>query len=423
MTEEQPLQTTTEAGPACRRPIRRLWLVGGLAALVVLAALALLADRALPGQWLQLLPGRPKEALLGVVNVFSCCILSWRALTTMLPTFLLGGAITAFAPTGLILRYLGARSNQPRAYATAALSGMVLSLCSCSIVPLFASIYRRGAGTGPAFTLLFAGPAIHLISAVFTFQVIGWRLGMWRLILTPIIGVLVGLTMALLYRREQAAAVTAQQAQLHADVHVPRRLWALLGLLLLTVTYGAWEMPWLPKIIGVAICALLLALLTWRYFEPEERQEWFHETWCLVKLVVPVLLPAILVIGIIATYIDVKLVYHWVGSTPASAGMLGMVRPILTAEIFGELMYFPILSEVAFVKAFLKLGMAVGPALALLISGPGTSLPGAIIVARAVGWRKALAFEALVITFTTIFALIFTGQIGEYICSCMMGGH
>ncbi len=134
----------------------------------------------------------------------------------------------------------------------------------------------------------------------------------------------------------------------------------------------------------------------------------------------PVLLPAVLVIGAIATFIDVKLVYQLVGQAPEGSGLWGMLRPIILGSVFGELMYFPILTEVAFTKAFLKLGMDVGPALAILIAGPGSSLPGFIIIARAIGWKKAAAYEIVVITLTALYAAVFASEIGKYICACMM---
>lgn len=433
MTAEQTTSTPPQSGPECRRP-RRPYLLAVILAVLAAVTLLLVLDRSLLSRLLVALPGRPKEALIGVVDVFSCCILTPKILTTMLPTFLLGGAIAAFAPMGVILRYLGARSNQPRAYLTAALCGPLLSLCSCNIVPLFASIHKRGAGIGPAFTFLFAGPAINVVAMVFTFQIIGFKIGLWRAVLVPVMAILIGWTMSRIYRKEQqenlpseATVAASGQAKLEG------RLWALFGTLTAAVVFGAWEMPWTPKLIGVGVFAVILVALALRAFEPDERQQWLHETWGLVKLVVPVLLPAVLIIGLIATYIDVKLVYHLVGAPadlPVAHDILGHLRnfwanfrPILFADLFGEVMYFPVLTEVAFTKAFLKLGMTVGPALALLLTGPGTSLPGAILVGRAVGWKKALMFELLCVVFTAIFALIFVGQIGQYICSCMMGTH
>jgi uncharacterized membrane protein YraQ (UPF0718 family) len=274
---------------------------------------------------------------------------------------------------------------------------------------------------GPAFTFLFAGPAINVVAAIFTFQIIGINLGLWRLVGVPLISIAVGYTMTLLFRKE-ARAMHAAPAPVAVAHHEDRhgRLWALFGLLLVAVLFGSFEVPWVYKVTGMVLLTLGFVGLLGRHFERSERQQLGHETWAMIKLVVPILLPAVIAIGALAAFIDVKLVYHLVGTPVDSAGWWGQLRPILLGAGFGEFMYFPILTEVAFTKAFLKLGMGVGPALAILISGPGSSLPGAIIIARAIGLKKALTFELLATSFTAIYAFIFASKIGEYICACMM---
>jgi len=406
-------------------PAGRRWAWLSVAGALVLLGVVLHFAGALGGferSLVEALPSRPSQALLGIVDVFKCCILSWKALTIMLPAFLLGGAIAAFVPTPVVLKYLGAGANQVRAYSVAAVSGIVLSLCSCNIVPLFVSIYRRGAGIGPAFAFLYAGPAINVVAMIFTIQVIGWRLGVWRAIGVPIVALLVGAAMALIYRREgsrqarEARAATVAVASPQADA----RIWLLFAALLGLVVYGAWEMAWTPKIIGMLLIAVATAGLLYARFEGDELREWMGETWGLIKLVIPVLIPAVLVIGGLAAFIDIKLVARYLGPAPEGSTFLRELRPILIGDIFGSLMYFPILSEVAFTKAFLKMSMDVGPALAVLMTGAGLSLPGAIIVARAVGWGKVLAYQALVIAFTTLFAVLFASEFGQYMCACMM---
>lgn len=369
------------------------------------------------------LPARPERALNEIVDVFTCCLLNWKAFTTMLPAFLLGGAIAALVPTAVLLQHLGAQANQVKAYAVAAVSGIVLSLCSCNIVPLFVSIYRRGAGVGPAFTFLYAGPAINLVAMVLTFQVIGPLLGTWRAVAVPLIALATGLSMALLFRREsrerrnRAAAASARVAPAQeSHGHV----WGLFALLLVAIVFGAVDTTSATKAAGMGLLAAAIVVLLWRRFSGDEVKQWLGETYGLVKLVVPVLLPAIVLIGALATYIDVKIVYHLVGPAPADAGALRELRPVLIGDVFGALMYFPILSEVAFTKAFLKLGMEVGPALAVLLTGAGLSLPGAVIVARAIGWKKLLVYQGLVILFSSAFAAFFGSEIGQYICACMM---
>lgn len=375
----------------------------------------------LPGA-LEAFSARPQDGLLGVVDVFRCCILTWKAFTVMLPAFLLAGAIATFVPTAVVLKYLGARAHKGRAYAVAAVSGIVLALCSCNIVPLFVSIYRRGAGLGPAFTFLYAGPAINVIAILFTVQIIGWQIGLWRAAGAPLIALAAGLTMAALFRRERREDVepTAHAETIGEGTVRMGRVWTLFALLLALVAYGAWEMGLVAKVGGMtAIAATTLGLLAVR-FQRAEVAQWLGETWGLLKLVIPVLLPAVLIIGLFAAYIDVKLVYRLVGPAPEGSGMWAWLRPILFADLFGVFMYFPILSEVAFTKTFLLLGMDIGPAMAVLLTSAGLSLPGLIIVGRVIGWRKALTYQAVVVLLTTAFAAFFASEVGRYICACLM---
>lgn len=416
----------SEQEPEGSRHGRRWPNLGAVTAIIVGALLVLHWSGALRGvqdALLQRLPDRPSDALLRVVNVFHCCILTWDALTVMVPAFALGGAVAAFVPNTVVLRYLGAGANQARAYVVAAISGMVLSLCSCNVVPLFVSIYRRGAGIGPAFTLLYAGPAINIVAMIFTFQVIGPIIGVWRAVGVPLIGILAGIGMSLAFRREGRAR--REQAALQA-LQSPEqdtggaRVWALFVLLLLLVGYGAWGLPWTPRLIGCGILAMAIAGLIWWRFTADDLRNWATETWGLVRLVVPILLPAVLIIGAAAAFTDIKVVDRWLGAS-AAGGWLGEMQPVLAADVFGALMYFPILTEVAFAKALLKeFFVKPAPALAVLLTGAGLSLPGLFIVGRAVGWRKAAVYELLVIALTTGLCWLFASEVGEYICKCMM---
>jgi len=416
-TPSAPVAEPEQVGFA-RRALRELrpWLISiGVTGVVLLVVHVAEATHRLPA--------RPERALNEIVDVFTCCLLNWKAFTTMLPAFLLGGAIAALVPTAVLLQHLGAQANQVKAYAVAAVSGIVLSLCSCNIVPLFVSIYRRGAGIGPAFTFLYAGPAINLVALVLTFQVIGPLLGVWRMIGVPLIALGTGLCMAVLFRRENASRRSEAQAaavRLAPSPESHAHIWVLFGLLLAAIVFGAAEVAPATKALGMGGLAAAIGLLLWRRFTGEEVIHWLTESYGLVKLVIPVLLPAIVLIGALATYVDVKIVYHLVGPAPANAGFLRELRPVVVGDVFGALMYFPILAEVAFTKAFLKLGMEVGPALAVLLTGAGLSLPGAVIVARAIGWKKVLVYQGVVILLTTAFAAFFGSEVGQYICACMM---
>ncbi|MGC9317320.1 MAG: permease [Armatimonadota bacterium] len=333
------------------------------------------------------------------MDVFTCCLFTWKVLVTVVPAFLLAGAVSAFVPPQLVLRYLGSTARRRVSYSVAAISGIILSLCSCNVVPLFVSIYRTGAGIGPASTFLYAGPAINLVSLVLVFEAIGWQMGLWRAILVPVVGVLCGLTMAALFGHEDQKAHEA--AALHAGPPPDTaRLGGLFALLTAMVIFGAWETSVAWKVAGMGVMAVATAALVALRFSGDDLRDWGRETWYLVKTVIPVLVPAVVVIGLAAAWVDMKWIYRHVGDNS--------LRSVVFADLFGELMYFPILAEVVFAGAMTKLGMASGPAMAILLTGTGASLPGAIIIARFIGWRKATAFVTCELVFTIAAAMLFT---------------
>ena len=359
--------------------------------------------------------------LIQIVDVFRCCILTPRVLTVVLPAFVLAGAIAAFVPRAAVLRYLGPGAKRKWAYLVSALSGVVLSVCSCNIVPIFAGVYRHGAGLGPAVTFLYAGPAINVVALAFTFRVIGWRLGIWRAIGTPLLGILAGVIIAWLYRHEErrraaelAAEAVAQAngGTMELDYGELRRALVILGLLLAAVIVGSLQMSWYYQAVGMVLTLGGAVLAAARLTDAEHLREWGQETWNFAKTVIPVLVPVILLIGAIATYIDIKYVYWLVGTNDA--------KSIAFAAAFGALMYFPILSEIAFTKAFLKLGMATGPALAILYTGAGLSLPGAVALGRYIGWKKVIVYMLVVTLLATGAAMLFASEIGQYLCPCIM---
>ena len=411
---------------ALKRVSGRTWGIVGLFGVLLLGALLYWLGWLQPllGKYFRI-PDRPEAALSGVVDVFTCCIFTWEVVPIVVPAFLLGGAVAAFVPSSVILRYLGAGAKPVTSYSVAAVSGCVLSMCSCNIVPLFVSVYRRGAGIGPAFTLLYAGPAINIVAVFFTISVVDITTGVWRAVAVPIIAVLTGILMTLLFWREAKARAEearsgsmAGSSQAVAGWHI----WALFIGLLVIATFGAWEKDWTVRGIGYAILVPPLLVLLWKKFTWEDIREWGVECWGLVKLVIPILIPMLLVIGAIASFIDIKIVNAWIGAAPSGARWFREMRPVLVATLFGSLMYFPILSEVAFVKAFLKDGtMTLGPALGLLLTGAGLSLPGLFIVSRAVGAKKAIAYQLIVICLAVLFAWLYGSEVGRYICACMLG--
>lgn len=379
------------------------------------------------------------QTLGQAVNLFTCCVFTLNAFTIVLPAFLLAGAIIVFVPSHAVMKYLGARANRFVSYGTAAISGNILNVCSCNVVPIFAGILKRGAGIGPAFCFVFAAPAIHIVNTMFTYQVIGLKLALWRLLTVPLIGVLEGLGMALVFRREERA----RQEQVYnnpgiALVEQPaeetRRAGIFLGALVLIMLLGAWKSldAYLPGALGqylrlgvVLISLAAMAGLAVRWFGKEEAVEWGRQTWYLVRMILPIFIVVVLLTALIVSRIPVS----WVMPTAAEQGGLkfghpqgNQPLPVFLAAVFATLMYFPMLTEVVFAKGLLLQKFAVGPALALLLGGPGLSLPGLILISRVVGWKKTVVYWALMVSLITLVALAFGTYYGKYLCSCQLQG-
>ncbi|MFA0742548.1 permease [Fervidibacter sacchari] len=385
-------------------------------------------------------PNIAQEMLADAVDIFQCCILTWDFLPVVLPAYLLAGAISAFVPVEKVLRYLGYQAKRWVSYGTAVFSGVVVSMCSCNIAPLAMSIYKRGAGIGPAFAFLYAGPALNLVTLVWTFQVFGGLFGLWRLGGTIVSALVIGTVMALLFHREDAQRRT-QFAQMgdqrlalnggeplfelsELEQKHPYRSWFVMACLIVLLILGAKGLPWALRVPVLVVCAAALVWAFSNWFEPYEVKEWLLESWRFMKMTLPILVPAILLIAFAAR----KVPLDWFVTTAEGHKpffFLGdnSFKATALASVFGSLMYFPILTEIPFVKAFLKQGMGVAPAMAILLGGPGVSLPGAILIARFFGWKKMLIYEALEISMDTLVAYSFGRMFGDYQCPCLTGAE
>ncbi|MDD5560700.1 MAG: permease [Candidatus Omnitrophica bacterium] len=377
------------------------------------------------------------QNLSELVDIFKCCIFNWGAVTSIIPAFVIAGAIIAFVPSASIGRYLGAGSKRYIAYPAAAIAGAILPACSCNIVPLFASILNRGSGIGPAFTFLYAGPALNLISLVLTFKVIGPILGLWRVTGVLVISVLLGLIMEFLCSgkiKEHAPAQGRQEPMNPEIVKTEKtRLFLLFGILFAILITGsslvtpAGTYPlgktqiFMNAGIFSGLVVLLISLVIIK-FNKMEILDWAKQTFKLIKTIIPIFILSILIIGLIAKYIDIRWIHNLFSAQKDALGnrlFMPTLRSTFFATVFGELMYFPILSEIAFTKAFLKLGMDVGPALAILLAGAGTSLPGFILISRFVKWKKVVVYFLISVVLEVAFATSVSMAIGDYVCACL----
>ncbi len=352
------------------------------------------------------------STLDGVLDIFSCCVLSWSILTVMLPAFLLGAAVKAFVPGQQVLRLLGPDASQPKAYAAAVGSGMVLSLCSCNVVPLFVSIWRSGAGVGPAFAFLYAGPAINTVSMIFAAKVIGLGIGLSRVLAVALLSVAVGLVMARVFgnrfgnphHKAQAIEVLSTGPSLRVTA-------VIFGLLLALLVLGSIEMSWPIRLwITLPVAALTAGVAVWK-LERDHIWLWMRETWRLILLVIPILIPAVLAIGFVAQKVPLSATSWLAGTNSVGVNAL--------AAAVGAFMYFPILTEVPFVKTLLRvMDMNTGPAMALLLTAPGLSLPGMIIVCRDIGIKRLTVYVLTLVGLATMAGLFFGSTWGQYLCNC-----
>ncbi|MFC2034735.1 permease [Chloroflexota bacterium] len=322
--------------------------------------------------------------------------LSAHVLTCLIPAFFIAGAIAVFVSQGAVLKYFGPKAKKLLSYSVASVSGTILAVCSCTVLPLFGGIYKRGAGVGPAVTFLYSGPAINVLAIVYTARILGFDLGLSRVIGAVAFAAGIGLIMALIYRKEESLKDSAAFDTLMSNPEA-KRWWqqiiffvALVGILIFAASKN-W--------IVTGILLAILGFILWRWFTKGEIGIWMKETLRFVRLIVPWLLGGVFVAGIITTFVPQDAVTNWVGGNSLLANFI--------ASFLGALMYFATLTEVPIVSAFMNLGMGKGPTLALLLAGPALSLPNMLVIRSIMGTKKTLTYMALVVVFATITGYIF----------------
>ena len=322
--------------------------------------------------------------------------LSAHVLTCLIPAFFIAGAIAVFVSQGAVLKYFGPKAKKLLSYSVASVSGTILAVCSCTVLPLFGGIYRRGAGIGPAVAFLYSGPAINVLAIVYTARILGFDLGLARAIGAVAFAAGIGLIMALIYRKEESLKDSAAFDALMADPEA-KKWWQqiVFFVVLVGILIFAASKNWIVTGILLAVLGFIL----WRWFTKGEIGIWMKETLRFVRLIVPWLLGGVFVAGIITTFVPQDTVTNWVGGNSLFANFI--------ASFLGALMYFATLTEVPIVSAFMNLGMGKGPTLALLLAGPALSLPNMLVIRSIMGTKKTLIYVTLVVVFATITGYIF----------------
>jgi len=393
-------------------------------------------------------------------------LLQWYAvnhtLACVVPAMFIAGAISTFLSPASVMRYLGPTANRPLAYVVASVSGVILAVCSCSVLPMFAGIYKVGAGLGPASAFLYSGPAINVMAIFLSARVLGMDLGVARAAGAVVFAFVIGLIMAFLFRREEAARTRAAM-QLPEAPPSPRKLWqtALWFLaMILFLVFSDWyntndvtitmkdgrrmtanirystqdtldvqeyesegrlstEVRRL-KIADVAevkpvpgftmtvhgikwylagAMGLLVLLMLWRWFRREEIKDWLVATKDFGLLIVPLLFGGVFLTGFIGGLIPEKAVAGIVGGNSLLSNF--------AASFVGAIWYFATLTEIPIVEMLMRLGMGKGPALSLLLAGPALSLPSMIVIYKVIGFRKTAAFCLLTVLMATLVGWVF----------------
>lgn len=333
---------------------------------------------------------------------------SQHTLTCLVPALFIAGAIAVFIKKEAILRFFGPDVPKWKSYPVASISGTILAVCSCTILPLFAGLYKKGSGIGPAIAFLYSGPAINVLAIVYTAGALGYGIGIARAVASISISVIIGLIMAAIFRKhdlELRKSTSVQPVLSMTEEGRPTPQWAtaalfisLMGILL----FGASPLIWLIKGPIVLVLIAVLILLMMRFFHKDQVRSWWIETWDLTKKIVPILIIGAFVVGIIAYIIPPESFRSFLGNEGIIANLI--------ASIVGALLYMPTLLEVPIVGTTFGYSdglIGSGPALSLLLAGPAVSLPSMIVLYRIVGARKTITYIALVIFLSALMGFIY----------------
>jgi hypothetical protein len=348
-------------------------------------------------------------------------LVKWYArehvLLCLVPAFFIAGAISVFVSQASVMKYLGAKANKTLAYGVASISGAILAVCSCTVLPLFAGIYRMGAGLGPATAFLYSGPAINVLAIILTARILGLELGVARAVGAIVFSIIIGLVMHFIYRKEEIEKANGQLVMPEPEVKHP--LWqnsiyfaSMVGILVfanwgkpLEGDHGLWSLIHSAKWVitaGFAI-VLILSLLTW--FKKDELKEWTSATWGFAVQILPLLLGGVLVAGFLLGRVGHEGIIpnSWVEWAVGGNSL----RANLLSSVAGAFMYFATLTEVPILQGLIGSGMGKGPALALLLAGPALSLPSMLVIRSIMGTQKTVVYVSLVIIMSTITGMLY----------------
>ncbi len=335
------------------------------------------------------------EGWLGLVDYLSA-----HVLLCLVPAFFIAGAVNSLLDSQQILKYLSGKTKKWLAYLIASLGGFFIQVCSCTILPLFAGIWKKGAGLGIAATFLYAGPAVNIVSLLLTGQRLGWNFGIVRFILSVVFAIIVGLVMELAFKNEAVGETgkltLVEKTKAFKNSKQGKIYWIILFAILLigTAPIGSGL-----KYISVGSLAVLAFIFSFLWIKKDQRKLWWDETVKFINEIVPTLL-----IGVFAASVITYLIPE--DQFRALTSNNNLVTNFV-AVLFGAIAYFPALVEVPIAENFMRLGMNKGPLMAYLLSDPVLSLQGLLIIRKLIGTKKTLVYTGTIVVLTTLAGLIY----------------
>ena len=332
--------------------------------------------------------------------------LTEHVVTCLIPAFFIAGGIAAFVKKDAILKYFSPDAKKSVSYGIASVSGTVLAVCSCTILPMFAGILKKGSGIGPAITFLYAGPAINILAIVYSAKVLGLDIGIARAVSAILLSIVIGLVMALIFKEHDDEV----RAQAKKNPRLPsgeeeRPKWVvlaffifLIGILLIATS----KLDIFIRLLIVYFLSMAVAFLLIYYFSRDEVTEWGYEIWDLTKKIFPILVIGTFALGVLSFFIPPETFKPYIGDNSLLANFI--------AAVIGAILYMPTLLEVPIIGTtlgYLSGNMAKGPALSLLLTGPSISLPSILVLTRVMGPKKTGVYAVLVVIFSTFAGFVF----------------
>jgi len=341
-----------------------------------------------------------------------------HVLLCLVPAFFIAGAVSIFVSRAAVVRYFGAKAHKVLAYGVASVSGAILAVCSCTVLPLFSGIYRRGAGLGPAIAFLYSGPAINVLAIVLTARVLGWEIGLARAVGAIVFSVVIGFLMHVIFLKGERARQAEGELDLFKEIDArplgkTASFFFVMVALLVFMNWGrppegeagAWGGIYGIKWLLTGVLGVVLLCMVRGWFVKSEIDEWMAAAWRFAKQILPLLLVGVLISGFLLGrpghegVIPSGWVVSWVGGNGLMANFL--------ASLVGALMYFATLTEIPILQGLLGVGMGKGPALALLLAGPALSLPNMLVIRGVIGTKKTLVYVLLVVVMATFSGWLF----------------